>query len=382
MNKLPIYQLETAMNRRIQALPGKLRPFTARARDLPRAILLTGQRGVGKTTFLLHHALNKRFLFISADNPLVAGFPLYDAVHYVFMQGYEGVIIDEVHYASDWSIHIKALYDDFPDRYIWVSDSSSMVLRSGAGDLSRRFVPIVMPLLSFREFAELKTDKQYPTFNPFESIGSTGTAEVLDLFREYKQYGTRPFFTEGNFQERMLGILDKSLHSDVPYFVPHITEGNMRLMNAVIGTLARASIPRLHVRSLCADWNVGAEKLYQLLFVMESVGIVRIIRKVHETKANTVGAKLFFGDPVYYHIFDGETGTAREAFIAAMFGEAGFSVEAERDETKGDFCIGGATRVEVGGPSKQKKHSDFVFRDDIDIPAGNVLPLWSAGFLY
>jgi len=46
--------------------------------------------------------------------------------------------------------------DDYPDRLLWVSDSSSLVLRSGTGDLSRRFVSIVMPLLSFREFVALE----------------------------------------------------------------------------------------------------------------------------------------------------------------------------------------------------------------------------------
>ena len=40
------------------------------------------------------------------------------------------------------------------------------------------------------------------------------------------------------------------------------TDGNLRLMNAVMGTLAHASIPRLSVRSLCADWGIGSDKLF------------------------------------------------------------------------------------------------------------------------
>ena len=61
--------------------------------------MLTGQRGVGKTTSLLHRLRKKNFLYLSADNPLLATFPLHDTVHDIFMRGFDGVAIDEVHYA-------------------------------------------------------------------------------------------------------------------------------------------------------------------------------------------------------------------------------------------------------------------------------------------
>ncbi len=385
MPTLPIDRLEASMARRVQSLPGVLRPFTSRARTLPRACVVTGQRGVGKTTFLLHHAAGGDLLYLSADNPLLAGRSLYDTVHGIFMSGFSGVIIDEVHFARDWSLHLKALFDDFPNHTLWASDSSALVLRSGTGDLSRRYVSVVMPLLSFREFATLETGADFPIFNPFEGVPINGSPKILSLFRRYRKHGTRPFYAEGHFSTRMMGILNKTLYADIPFFLPRITEGNLRLMNAIVGTLAAAPIPRLQVRSLCADWNIGAEKLYQLLFVMESVGLLRLIRRVNDTKANTVGDKLFFGDPVYYDILDGHAGTAREALVAAMISEAGHTVEAHRQETHGDFVVTvGKTplSIEVGGKNKAAKKADFVIRDDTDVPAGKSLPLWTLGFMY
>jgi len=370
----------------MDALPQILRPFTAAKRELPRALVLTGHRGAGKTTFLLYHARGRRILYLSADNPLISAIPLYEAVTAVFMYGYEGVIIDEVHFAREWSIHLKALYDDFPDRAIWASDSSSLVLRKGRGDLSRRFVPLSMPLLSFREYASLVTGQTYPTFDPFDKIPVQGDARLLELFRAYRKHGTRPFFQEGAFGERMMAVLEKTLHSDIPFFIPRITDDNIRLMNAVVGYLAKSAIPRLHVRSLCADWNIGAEKLYQLLFVMESVGILRVIRKERDTKAQSVGHKLFFGDPVYYDVLGGDPGTAREALAAAMLEEAGMTVTATRHEPDGDFVVTRpgkeAVVLEVEGPSKGKKNADYLIRDDTDIPAGTTIPLWALGFMY
>ena len=119
------------MQRRLAALPQRLRPFTTEFDELPKKLMLTGARGCGKSTFLLHHSQGRRLLYFSADNPKIIGEPLYDLVSSVFMLGYEGVIIDEIHYASNWSIHLKALYDDYPGKIIWISDSSSLVLRDG-----------------------------------------------------------------------------------------------------------------------------------------------------------------------------------------------------------------------------------------------------------
>ena len=83
------------MQRRLAALPQRLRPFTTEFDELPKNLMLTGARGCGKSTFLLHHSQGRRLLYFSADNPKIIGEPLYDLVSSVFMLGYEGVIIDE-----------------------------------------------------------------------------------------------------------------------------------------------------------------------------------------------------------------------------------------------------------------------------------------------
>ena len=393
-----IEELEAAMKRRIASLPILFRPFVKSRETLPRTTMLTGPRGVGKTTFLLYHAqkfFNKdkeRILYLSADNPTLGSEGLYDIAASIFLAGYSGIIIDEVHFAKDWSIHLKALYDDYPKHTLWISDSSSLCLRMGKGDLSRRFVHIDMPLLSFREFLFLQTGTEYPVYNPFnlsEQLPLQPSSSILSAFRTYRSIGTRPFYSEGDFSDRMLSILDKTLYSDIPFFLPRISDGNLRLLKAVTGTLANSTIPRLQVRSLCADWAVGADKLYQLLDVMEAVDLLRIIRKKHDTKAKTAGEKLFFSDPAFYTVLGGNVGNAREAMVAMLCASGGFLVEATKDETTGDFILskvaGSSTsliKIEVGGASKGKKKADFVIRDDIDYPGERTIPLWLLGMLY
>jgi predicted AAA+ superfamily ATPase len=187
----------------------------------------------------------------------------------------------------------------------------------------------------------------------------------------------------------MLSILDKTLYSDIPFFLPSVTDGNLRLMKAIAGTLANTSIPRLQVRSLCSDWAIGAEKLYQLLQVMESVDFLRIIRKEHTTKVKSTGEKLFFSDPAFYTVLGGDVGNAREALVTMLCSYGGYLVEATRDETTGDFVISKTDgtgsnhiRLEVGGRSKKPKNADFAIRDDTDYPGGNSIPLWLLGMMY
>mgnify|MGYP002351870785 CR=1 FL=1 len=381
--------LESAMKRRLAVLPTRIRPVSLEVGTIPRAFLLTGPRGTGKTTFLLHHARTQNMLYLSADSPMVSGASLYETVRAIFQAGYAGIIIDEVHFARDWSQHLKALYDDYPAHSFWISDSSSLVLRSGVGDLSRRFVPIKLPLLSFREFLFLERGLQLPVWDPF--AGKPGLPVepgpgILESFRVWRTSGTRPFYTEGNFGDRLLAILDKTLYADIPFFLPNVTDGNLRLMKAITATLSEVAIPRLQVRSLCADWNIGAEKLYQILEAMDSVGLLRIIRAEHDTKAMTAGKKLFFADPAMYAVLGGNTGSFREAMVASLCADTGWLVEACNDEKEGDFVLtrtsaGKKKRLvlEVGGKTKKPKHADFVIRDDLDYPAGNAIPLWLLG---
>ena len=395
--KEAIEDFKAIMERKIADMPARVRLWTTEyssKNTLPKNMILTGLRGTGKSTFLLHQATQsgKKMLYFSADNPRMSALDLYEVASAVFMQGYDGVIIDEVHFARNWSTHLKSLYDDFPDRFVWASDSSALVLRSGTGDLSRRYVFVHMPILSFREFLFIETGEVYKTVNPFEmkkgeSLPVKPDAAILSLFEEYKNHGTRPFYTEGDYEKRSLAVLEKTINSDVPFFVPQITDDNIRLMTAVVGTLSMSAIPRLQVRSLCTDWNVSADKLYQLLEVMDAVGALRIIRFPNDTKAKSAGAKLFFADPCLYSVLHGNAGNMREAFVTVLLQETGYTVNASKIETDGDFVIskniGGLDfgtspriKIEVGGREKELKKSDWVIRDNADYPAGKSIPLW------
>lgn len=380
-----IDNLELTHERLKQYLPARKRPFYANIQTKnTRGLLLYGPRGVGKTTFLLDATKDRNFLYLSADNPLISSLALYELVKNIFSRGYEGVVIDEIHYTNNWSRHLKSLYDDYPDRAIWVSDSSNLILKRAIADLSRRFVQYKMPMLSFREYLYLTADvylDPVDIFNPDKSIiTKLKDINVMRLFHNYLSEGMRPIFMEGEYCKRLMGILEKTIYSDIPFYVPSVQDNHLRLMNAIIGHLLISPVPTLNVSGMCSEWALSKEKLYNLLIAMEQSDLIRIVKKHGQPQTYSKGAKIFLSDPSFYFCFGGNKGTAREAFVVFSLSEL-YTITACKHELDCDYIIDGK-KIEVGGRNKKAKDADYVIRDDIDLPYANKIPLWMVGLAF
>ncbi len=354
-----------------------------------RASILVGPRGVGKTTYLLRTFKNENAFYLSLDNPLVAGINFYEFGDYLFRQGYDVLICDEVHYLNSWSLHLKALYDAHPKKKIIATDSSSLILRNGLGDLSRRFVLEKMGYLSFREYLYLKYEMLLPSISWNEltsEVSSTSlkkfTSTKINIQNEFNKYlkeGTRPYFLEGDYKERTMATVDKIIYNDIPFFLPEVKERHLQLMKNVIGYLATSPIPTLNIESLSNTWSVAKTTVYNLLEVMSQSGLIRIVAEQGRV-GKTKGKKVFFADPTIYSVYDGDLGNTRESFVSLAADSAGLTFVCPKDDSLGDFIIDGKL-FEVGGRSKKKKSAQFVIRDNIDFPTKGVIPMWMLGFL-
>ena len=381
-----IEQFELTLERLKTYLPEKKRPFYKSIQiDEIRGALVYGLRGVGKTTFLIDKITSSKnnFLYFSADHPLISSLPLYDIVSAIFKKGYDGVVIDEIHHANKWSEHVKAIYDDYPNKTVWISDSSNLILKKSVADLSRRFVQFRIPLMSFREYIFLTQDILIDPTDPFDMDRSVliklKNMNILKLFADYINGGIRPIFTEGEYCSRLKGLLEKSIYYDIPFYVSSIQDNHLRVMSAIIGHLINAPIPTISVSNMCNEWDLGKEKLYSLLYVMERSELINIVRKPGKF-TYTKGAKIFLSDPSMYSCFKGNLGSAREAFVVMCLKEK-YKVFACKYEKEGDFVVNGI-KIEVGGRSKKSKDADFVVSDEIDFPVRNKIPLWMLGLLY
>ncbi|MDN5319272.1 MAG: uncharacterized protein PWR00_1235 [Thermovirga sp.] len=347
--------------------------------------MLYGPRGAGKTTFLLLMAKKHNLFYVSGDNPLLLNHSFYDLAERI-LTNYPGIIIDEVHPLRDWSLTLKALYDGFPNKIIWASDSSSVVLRDGIADLSRRFVPIRLPLMSLREYIYFETEKvieklDFPSSDLSNyAVNVIKQIEILDYFKNYREKGTRPFYVEGNFVEKMTNILEKTLYYDITHFIESVSENHLGVMRAIVSRLLYSKVPTVNAESMCREWGIGKPKFYQLLQAMQEVGLINIIWKEKKKSPYSKGSKIFFADPAFYHVFGGELGNFREAFTIFTLKEKGEIWAAENDK-EADFVFEDV-KLEVEGRGESHKSSDFVIKDNIDLPLRNTIPLWMLGMLW
>jgi len=360
-----------------------------------RATLLIGPRGVGKTTYLLSQIKDKKnVLYVSLDNTILSSINLFEFGDWIFSIGYEQLIFDEVHTLSDWSQHLKSLYDSNPEKRIIASDSSSLVLKKGVGDLSRRFVNKILPFLSFREYIWLKhgVEMDAITWNEFVSANFNKKQNsilknfhknklvVLKEFREYLNAGYRPFFLEGDYADKSSQIIDKIIFQDIPYFLPQLNERHIHLMKNVLSHLAESAIPRLMIDKLANRWQVSKTTVYNLIEVMKETSLIRVIQLEGSIKTRTIGEKVFFSDPTHYKVLMGNLGNLREAYFCAEIDRLKLKCFASEDENLGDFKVD-KIMFEVGGKDKRAKGSDIVLRDNIELSSDpKIRPLWSLGF--
>ncbi len=390
-----IEKLETKFQRLESFLPEKKRLIYEEIEektDRNRGVLLYGPRGVGKTTFLIYYAKKNNLLYISAEDPIVFGVQPYELLMYA-IQKYSGIIIDEVSTLPSWSLLVKTLYDSYPNKKFIVSDSSSILMKKSVADLSRRFILVKMRFMSFREFIYFETGKIFDKFvfpkdNTSESIEYIydfskkliRQINVLELFSKYSQKGTRPFYHESNFREMMENILQKSVYYDVPKIVQSINENHFGVMKAVLSYLLYSKIPTINIEAMCRDWGIGKPKLYELLNALEEIELINIVHKKEIFKLYSKGAKIFLSDPIFYKVFDSDSGKFREAFVVFALKDFGKLLSAV-DETKADYTFNGL-QLEIRGKNKKRKESNFVIRDDTEVPFGNSLPMWLLGMMW
>lgn len=393
-----IDQLYLIQKRLVEQTPTPLRPWIAEQKlrtSQHRARLIYGPRGIGKTSYLLHQTQQHDGLYLSMDHPLVSGVSIYDLITEAQGRGISHFYLDEVQYHQSWSRDLKALYDSFPSISFIASGSNSLLLSTGVDDISRRVLGVSMPYLSFREYLVLRGYSLYPMLDPWQPDQKLvkeilSTLPLLKLFEDYMTYGFRPIFLEGTDQygQKLLQILQKTMTNDIPFLLDRMGVNYLRVMQSILGFLSRSDIPRIQVNALCNQWNIGKEKLYQLVHAMEESGLIHVIRKKHDYASQSVGAKVFFSDPSTYRVLGGSVGTNREAFVATSFLSMGYSVWATSKEEQGDFIIepalgSGHTSsfiIEVGGLKKERKQADYVVRYGLDYPISNTIPCWILGF--
>jgi len=358
-----------------------------------KCVGLKGAKGIGKTT-ILHQYLNsikEDKLYISLDNPIVGNMNVLDIAEMAFKMDIKVLAIDEIHYQKDFANDLKTIYDFF-DIKVLFSGSSAIALSSA--DLSRRAVVYNLPVLSFREFVELKEKISLDKYTLDEILSNhqdiaykiLSKIKPLKYFKEYLSYGAYPFFLESDENTYFLKLtetINKTIESDLLYLF-NIDNSNIQLLKKLLVTLCQNPPGSLNLTALSRDIGINTRTLYNYITALQKGDLIHLL--YYNKKGNAIFQKpdkILLNNPNLFQILcDVNIGSQRESFFISQLNK--FDIKYSK---KGDYTIDDKYVFEIGGKTKSFKQikdmdNSFVVADDVEVGFGNKVPLWLFGFLY
>ncbi|ATA72665.1 ATP-binding protein [Capnocytophaga canis] len=365
-----------------------------------KLIGIKGQRGVGKTTFLLqyiklHFSENlKNVLYVSLDDLWFTENKLVDLADTFVKHGGKILFLDEVHKYPLWSQSIKNLYDDYPELKIVFTGSSMLEILNSRSDLSRRAIVYQLDGLSFREYIHYVSGIEFRVHSlqeivenhTFLSAETVQKIKPLEYFQEYLKYGYYPYFKEEQslFLIRLQEVVNFILEIEIPqlkevsiHFLPKIKQ----LLFAI-----SESVPFMpNISKLSERVGVSRETLLNYIQYLNDAQLINILYK--DTKGITrlqKPDKIFMQNTnLSYSFGNVDRGSLRETFFVNQIR----NTHQISYSDIGDFKVNDTWIFEIGGKNKTKKQireveQSFVVADDIEFGVGNKIPLWLFGFMY
>jgi len=364
-----------------------------------KLIGIIGARGVGKTTYILQYLkeldlpISKK-LYFSADNMLVSGTSLFDIAYEFSKIGGVVLAIDEIHKYKDFEKDLKQIYDILDLKVIF-SGSSAIRLEHSKADLSRRAVLYKVTGLSFREFLEIKLNKDFKSYSLEDILinhidivyEDFKKIKIFEYWKEFLEFGYYPFYFQNssNYHMKLNETINAVIETDIPSIFK-IRYENIIKLKKLVSLICFSKPFKLNIKELSKKIGIDRDTLYQFMHYLNLAKVLSIYRQ------NSKGDNIFLKpDKVYLnntnlnysYCQNSEIGTIRETFFASQLSNSHNLTIPKQ----GDFLIDEKYTVEIGGKNKsfnQIKNIDnsFVVADDIEIGFGNKIPLWLFGFLY
>lgn len=366
-----------------------------------RLIGISGARGSGKTTLMLQYMKKLKYepetaLYVSLDDVYFAEKKLIYFAEDFVKNGGKYLFLDEVHKYPDWSRELKNIYDNLTDVKVVFTSSSALDIFKGGFDLSRRAMVYHLPGLSFREFINLKLNKQIESIslqhildNKIDEIGSAlGNEKPLPLFKNYIEYGYFPFYIEHiqNYKERLLATVNLVIETDLPSIF-HIDYYSVQKIRRLLAILARIAPYKPNIQKLAEQTGTTRDTLLKYLFYLEKARILKWLGKdAFGINYLNKPEKLYLDNTnLMYALSDStpDKGSLRENFF---FNQVSVKHAVSYSDVV-DFKVDEKYLFEIGGNTKTKKQivgleNAFIAADNIEYPYREMIPLWLFGFLY
>jgi len=362
-----------------------------------RLIAILGARGVGKTTLLLQLAQQskKETLYVALDDLFFTDNSLYSLAENFQLAGGELLLLDEVHKYPNWSREVKLIYDDFPDIQLIITSSSILDIYKAESDLSRRAIHYQMHEMSFREYLEFKHKIKLQAYSleeilsRHEEIARKIRAEIkpVKYYNEYIKWGAYPYYDgdENDYYQRIQNTINLILDIDMQS-IEGLSYPQIAKIKRLLFVLANNVPFTPNISKLAEKIELHRNNLVLALQLLEKAALIRGISK--KGKSISILSKpdkmWLHNTNLSYAIAENtpDIGNLRETYFLQHLIDHKMALS-----DKADFLVDNKYTFEIGGKSKNLKQisglSDaFVVKDNIEIGAKNIIPLWMFGLLY
>jgi predicted AAA+ superfamily ATPase len=366
-----------------------------------RLVGIKGARGVGKTTLMLQHikevyGIDRSCLYVNLDDIAFPYESLVQLAEEFEKAGGKHLFIDEIHKYSNWSQELKNIYDSFPDLHVVFTGSSILDILRGKADLSRRAVVYHMQGLSFREFLQIESGKQFEpyTLNQILENHEKYAMHIIEQvkpfqhFDNYLRYGYYPYYLENviNYSLKLSSTINLIIETDMPLFL-NIDIQYINKLKRFLNLLS-SNIPfKPNVSNLAANIGLSWQSVINYINHLNEAEIIKTLYAEGKSiKSLSKPEMIYLHHPNHFYVFTDEIsnkGNFRETFFVNQL-----SYKHKVETAKyGDFVVNGKYYFEIGGKNKTYQQianipNSYIAADNIEFGFENKIPLWLFGFLY
>ncbi len=366
-----------------------------------RMCCIMGARGTGKTTLILQHIRDNfpdknKAVYVSLDNLWFSKNSLVDFAERFSMYGGTHLFIDEVHKYPNWAREMKNIYDNYPKLKTVFTGSSILEIYKSDADLSRRAVKYELHGLSFREYLALEKIIDLPPFSLKDIIKNhidiaddiCRETKIIPHFKAYLKNGYYPIYREGarSYFAKIENIINTTLEKDLPS-IERIDYAGIYNMKKLLMILASLVPYTPNIEKLSAEMKLNRASTLKYLHYLNKAALTgQLLVPNKGMSLLTKPEKVYLNNPNLIYALGTNNvniGNVRETFFLNQLGVR----HKVNFPKQGDFLIDKKYIFEVGGRNKSFEQikdlkDSFIAADDIEIGAGNKIPLWLFGLLY
>ena len=362
-----------------------------------RMIAIRGPRGVGRTSFLLQFAKEKfdvrlrKCLYINMNNFYFQGRGIVEFAGEFVAQGGLVLLIDQAFKLTSWRQQLCECYHRYPNLrivYTTTSVEDSEDLDSELSSISRCYV---LHGFSFREYINLQTGNNFPTFtisdilDNHETILKTILPKVRPWqhFIEYLHHGYYPFFLENhNFTEALLKATNMMLEIDV-LFNKQVELKYLSRIKKLLYLLAVGETSTPNVSRLAEEIGTSRATVMNYLKYLEEARLINMVYHEGETFPKKPAAIMMHNTNLLQAVCTNnlsEQMMMETFFVNTLWRHHTIN----RGRREGMFRVDNSMDVCVCDKNKRvKTNSNTIYvRYNTEVGHGKDIPLWLFGFLY